>query len=116
MLNDCNQLTQNLNFLSVELPAAPVLYDYCTVWLVSSFSYISYNARRLSRKLRDVTIWHEARHPRTSKQRDECHTKNGTADHDIVSPISQTSAPYLAHLTQHLAHVRTREDNIFVDA
>jgi hypothetical protein len=37
-------------------------------------------------------MWHEVRHPRGSKQHDKCHTKNGTADHDRVSSISQTSS------------------------
>ena len=75
-----------------------------------------YNARRLSRKLRDVMLWQEVRHPRTSKQRDKCNTKNRTADHDIVSPVSQTSTPPLGYIPQHLAHVRTKEDNIFLDS
>jgi hypothetical protein len=61
-------------------------------------------------------LWREVRHPRTSKQHDKCHTKNRIADHDSVSPISQTSTPHLGYIPQHLAHVRTKEDNIFVDS
>jgi hypothetical protein len=53
---------------------------YCTVagftFFVHMYVLVSYNARWLSRKLRDVTLWHEVRHPRTSKQHDKCHTKN----------------------------------------
>jgi hypothetical protein len=54
--------------------------------------------------------------PCTSKQHDKCNTKNRTADHDIVLPISQTSTPPLRYIPQHLAHVCTKEDNIFVDS
>jgi hypothetical protein len=69
--------------------------QYHTVWLVSQWKNISLRSCRLSRKLCTVTLWHEVRHPRTSKQHDKCHTKNHIADHDSVSPISQTSTPPL---------------------
>jgi hypothetical protein len=65
------------------------------VWLVSQWKNILYNAPRLSRKLRDITLWHEVRHPCTSKQHDECHTKKRVADHDGATMISQTFTPPL---------------------
>jgi hypothetical protein len=38
-------------------------------------TYSTTRVHRLSAKLRDVTTLHSTRHPRTSKQHDECHTK-----------------------------------------
>jgi hypothetical protein len=84
--------------------------EVLVVWLVSQSKNISYNARRLSRKLHDITMWHEVRHPRTSKQHEKCNTKNGTTDHDSVSPISPTSTPHLEKNHQHLAHIYTWVD------
>jgi hypothetical protein len=61
-------------------------------------SPISYNGRRLSTNYVTSPCLQSTRHPRTSNQHDECHTKNGSADHDSESPISQTSTPHLGDL------------------
>jgi hypothetical protein len=38
VLTCLNHLTKNLNFLSIELPALPILYDYSTVNIHSLLS------------------------------------------------------------------------------
>ena len=91
------------------------LLESIDVWLVSSFSQISYNACRLGTKSRDVNVLHPSWHPRTSKLHDECRTKKGTANHDSVSPISQTSAHHIGdHLTTFVSMIHYRRHFGFV--
>ena len=54
-------------------------------------------------------LLHPSWHPRTSKQHDERHTKNRTADDDSVSLIRQPSTPHQPILLRHFAHILTRE-------
>jgi hypothetical protein len=78
----------------VERAVSMTSLDPKTTHMRSSFSYtpvsmVSYNARRLSStKASDITLLHSTRHPRTYKTTRRMPHKNGTADHDSVSPIS----------------------------
>jgi hypothetical protein len=75
------------------------------IWLVSQWKNISYNARRLS------TVENYVTSPCGTRCAILAPPNNTTnANHDSVSPISQMSAPYLGTISQHLAHVYTRED------
>jgi hypothetical protein len=75
----------------------------------SSTNYCAVPRTVLNHTLTGDSLLHPSWHPRTSKQHDERHTKNRTADHDSVSPIRQTSTPHLPYKRVLLAPLYTRE-------